>query len=145
MGYKGTTSGRFIDNLPSTIEAIQDDANKLKGNMADLEDELGRCLTIATGNVLTEVDYNTLNEGRRTYARILAGDPNSLYDQPTRTTILWTNGAVSSIVCCSQRSRQSGGWSMFCAMSVDTGKEVIMLRVYFNYTSANNTLTLQKV
>lgn len=145
MGYKGTTSGRFIDNLPSTIEAIQDDANKLKGDMADLEDKLDQFTAIAAGNVLTGVDYNALNAGQRVLANISKGDSNSLYDQPTRTTILWTNGAVSSIVCCPQRSRQSGGWGMFCAMPVDTGKEVIMLRVYFNYTSANNTLTLQKV
>lgn len=144
MGYKGTTSGRFIDDLPRTIEAIQDDANVLKRDMANLKDELGRCLTIAIGNVLDQVDNNALNAGQRVVANISVGNPDSLFSQPTQTTILWANGAVSSIVCCSQRGRNSAGWGMFCAIPFDSGKDVTMLRVYFSYNAANNILTLNK-
>lgn len=144
MGYKGTTSGRFIDNLPKTIEAIQDDANVLKRDMADLDDKLDRFTAIAAGNVLSGVDYNALNAGQRVVANISVGDSNSLFDQPTQTTILWSTGVISSIVSCSQRGRSSAGWGMFCAIPFDSGKDVTMLRVYFSYNAANNTLLLNK-
>lgn len=144
MGYKGTTSGRFIDNLPGTIEKIQNDANVLKRDMANLEDRVDQYSAIAAGNVLTGVDSNALSVGRVVTATVLAGTPDSLYDQPTQTTILWTNGTVSSIVSCTQRGKQSAGWGMICTIPFDTGGGVTMLRVYFNYTSVSNTLRLQK-
>lgn len=144
MGYKGKTSGRFIDNLPRTIEAIQADANALKSNIDNLEDELAECHMKATGNVLAGVDYNALNAGGRVPANISAGDPDSLLSKPTQTTILWAGGATSSIVCSSQRNQQTTGWSMVCAIPFDNGKDVTMLRVQLIYTSADNTVRMQK-
>lgn len=144
MGYKGTTSGRFIDNLPKTIEAIQDDANVLKRDMANLKGALDRFTAIAAGNVLTGIDYNALNAGQKVRAIISVGNSDSLYNQPTQTTILWRNGVKSSIVSSSPLGQSSAGWGMVCAIPFDTGKEITTLRVYFNYASSNDILTLQK-